>query len=181
MALVDIPGPDPDLPPAVYLEVSRIWQAIEQLARDRTLVSVGGPASGLPWSASIPPFSYVLESWTPALAYTALTFQQNASSTKLICNAYYDHPNGTYRRVLSGNATMLSVGLDQMGFYRMSSGAGGTADVLQPFFVCYPEQAQVEFPKAATAPVALSEGVVYFDTTSKKLRCWDGTAWQNLF
>ena len=30
-------------------------------------------------------------------------------------------------------------------------------------------------------PVSPSEGDVYFDSTTKKLRCYDGTVWQDLF
>ena len=36
-------------------------------------------------------------------------------------------------------------------------------------------------PKLATAPSTPVQGQVYFDTTSNKLRCYDGTAWNDLW
>lgn len=35
-------------------------------------------------------------------------------------------------------------------------------------------------PRAA-APASPATGTIYFDSTTNKLRCWDGTLWQNLF
>jgi hypothetical protein len=35
--------------------------------------------------------------------------------------------------------------------------------------------------KPSTAPSILREGTVYYDSSSKKLRCWDGTTWNDLF
>jgi hypothetical protein len=35
-------------------------------------------------------------------------------------------------------------------------------------------------PKS-TAPTNPEEGTIYFDSVLKKLRCWDGTIWNNLF
>jgi len=33
----------------------------------------------------------------------------------------------------------------------------------------------------ATAPLSPVKGDVYYDSTIDKLRCWDGTMWQNLW
>lgn len=32
-----------------------------------------------------------------------------------------------------------------------------------------------------TAPASPSKGTVYYDSGTNKLRCWDGTAWYNLW
>jgi hypothetical protein len=40
---------------------------------------------------------------------------------------------------------------------------------------------QVLHLKPGTAPASPSEGDIYMDATSHKLRCWDGTSWQDLW
>jgi hypothetical protein len=35
--------------------------------------------------------------------------------------------------------------------------------------------------KPGSAPISPKEGAVYFDITTKKLRCWNGTTWNDLF
>jgi parallel beta-helix repeat protein len=40
---------------------------------------------------------------------------------------------------------------------------------------------QSNFVPLASAPSGASEGDVYFNTTTKKLQCYDGTVWQDLF
>jgi hypothetical protein len=40
---------------------------------------------------------------------------------------------------------------------------------------------QLRFRPANSAPSSPLTGLVYFDNGTKKLRCWDGTAWNDLF
>jgi hypothetical protein len=43
------------------------------------------------------------------------------------------------------------------------------------------EGAGVVFPRLTADPGSPVEGQTYMNTTTHKLRCWDGSAWQNLF
>jgi hypothetical protein len=42
-------------------------------------------------------------------------------------------------------------------------------------------QAGLRMPVATTDPVGAEAGTVYYNTSTNKLRCYDGTSWNNLF
>ncbi len=62
------------------------------------------------------------------------------------------------------------------GLSLFSGGNGSTAERVH-----VRATGSVRFVPLASAPAGVSAGDVYFDSTLGKLRCYDGSAWQNLF
>jgi len=153
-----------------------------------TIADVGGEKLRIDENGNIATGGVIPSSWADIKAIeigskgNAISGYTGDAGTYLTSNAFYGF--GGWKYGLNNRlATLYKMEGGLHAWFTAAnsggSGAGTSATFSERFRI--KNEGQVRFYPLASAPASAEKGDVYYDSTTDKLRCYNGTTWNDLF